>query len=137
MDDLRQPMILEHHQVHAVGEVGLLRPRQLHLQHLVRDGRLALDDDTLRRLRRLLRRRLVVGACAESAASGTAATARRARSALGHYRPPFWPPAAGAGFVITTVRFSGTRYFFATRCTSAAVTLIARSARVLMSPGSL
>ncbi len=45
--------------------------------------------------------------------------------------------AAALGTVMTTVRPVLTRYCFATRCTSAAVTLAMLSARVLMRSGLL
>ena len=130
-EDLRRAMILDHDEVDAVREIRLLRLRQLDLQHLLVDRRLALQDRA-RLLGRvaLRRRRRQPGRRARAPSAQTATMAIDGASLRTSLRP-----AAAFGIVITTERFSLVRYFFATRCTSAAVTFLSLSARVLIRLG--
>src|SRR5256885_4471797 len=127
-------MILEDHHVHAVRELRLRRFRQLDLEHLVRDRHLAFLHDAFGRRRLgLRRRRLRGGGCEAQSAGGQ--RARKPTLNRDQCRPPL-PGAEALGDVITTTRFSGVRYCFATRMTSFAFSFAARSYTVLISPGS-
>src|ERR1017187_3592228 len=125
-------MILEHDQVNAVGEVALGRLGKLHVENLLVDRRPSLHDDGLARWRRRLAALRMGRRCGEREHEPDRCEVLRARR---HQLPP--RPAAALGVVTITERFSATRYFFATRCTSAGVTAANRETRVLMRPGSL
>src|SRR5262249_35825163 len=121
------------HEVQTVRQVGFRRSRKIELENGGRDGRAALHHDRFASLRwsRLLTRSRRGRAGGQH---GGADDERWSRDR--HQRPPS-PDAAGFGFVMITERFSFVRYWRATRWTSVAVTLLNRSARVLMRFGSL
>ena len=119
-EDLRRAVILDDDEVDAVREVRFLRLGQRHPQDVLVDRRLALEDRArlLRRIALLSHRRLLGGQRRRRARRQ--ATAKSDDASLRH----LLSPAAAFGIVITTERFSLVRYFFATRCTSAAVDLL-------------
>ena len=117
---LRQPMILEHHQVQAVRKIGLRRLRQLHRDDLAGNWHFPFLHQALGR--RLLLWRHLLRRHPGREEQGGRESEKQARGA--HYSPPL--PAAGLGFVTTTLRLSFVKYSFATRCTSAAVILSSR-----------
>src|SRR5262249_46322022 len=140
--DLRQPVILENHQVQAVGQIRFHRLRQRDFQDLVRDRDLALTNDTL------CRGFLLLGGD-DHRRQNTKDTKDTKQSlyvrcppifvsfvsfVFPHRAPP--PPGAAFGVVVMTLRFSFVKYCFATRWTSAAVSLVSRSQRLLICPGS-
>ena len=113
-----QTVILENHEVQAVGEVRLLRLRQLDLQDLRSRPAPSLSS-----------RAASVGGgwppgAGCCATSGTIVTAHASATTCPVACVITWPPFAGSGLraVVTTVRPVFTRYCLATRCTSAAVT---------------
>src|SRR5678815_1121172 len=123
-------MVLEHEDVKPVVEISLRRARQLHLENILRDRRLALEHHLHRGglrglLLRYLRRRATRASGERDAGEGQGCAIRGV-----HGRTPF-------GVVTTTVRLAGVKYLEATRCTSAAVTFAMRSGAVAKRPGSL
>ena len=97
--DLRQTMILEHHQMQSVRQIRLLRSRQLDLQDVIRHRCLALQHH----LRRRWCRWPGAGACPEARRRSRASTRERRPVSCRHH----WPPsraAAGLGIVSTTLR---------------------------------
>ena len=80
--DLRQPSILEHHHVQTVRQVGFCRPREFHLQHLLRHRRAALHDDGLGLRGRLRGDAVAAGRTADSNASRQESERRYAGGSL-------------------------------------------------------
>ena len=117
--DHRLLMVLDHHELHAVGERRLLERR----------------EPNRRKRRRLGRRR---GEALGGHAVGPNGGKHRRRSQTD--RPPAVPPSRrhcapppAAGFTTITTAFAGSRYLAATRRISAAVTARKRSKSLLIS----